>query len=121
MAEPPGAQQPAPPARIEGIFRSGSLTAISVVVGFSLGFLVRWSGLPGRWARSDVFAVAAISVGAALQIKALVDLLSVDSLIVARYARAIRIFVVGLVFVAAGVVAAIFAGIIGRGGLALSG
>lgn len=111
----------APPQKIEGIFRSGSLTAISVVIGFSLGFLVRWSGLPGRWAGSDVFAVAGITLGVGLQIKALIDLLSVNSLVLACYQRAIRIFVAGRIIVAAGVVAAIFAGIVGRGGMALQG
>jgi hypothetical protein len=115
---PPGPEEP---PKIEAIFRSGSLTAISVVIGFSLGFLVRWSGLPGDWARSDVFAVTAITIGVALQIKAMIDLLAVRSLIVACYERAVRIFMAGLVLVAAGVVAAIFAGIVGRGGMALSG
>lgn len=119
MADTPPVPQE--PAKIEGIFRSGSITAISVVVGFSLGFLVRWSGLPGRWAGSDVFAVLGITLGVALQIKALVDLLSVKSVIVTHYERAIRIFVVGLVLVAIGVVAAIFAQIIGHGGVALHG
>jgi hypothetical protein len=109
------------PARIEGIFRSGSITAISVVVGFSLGFLVRWSGLPGRWAGSDVFAVVGITLGVALQIKALVDLLAVRSVIVSRYERAVRIFVAGLILVAVGVVAAIFAQLLGHGGVALHG
>jgi hypothetical protein len=123
MADPASVPAPKPdePARIEGIFRSGSITAISVVVGFSLGFLVRWSGLPGRWAGSDVFAVLGITLGVALQIKALIDLLSIRSLLVSFYERAIRIFVAGLVLVAIGVVAAIFAQLLGHGGAALHG
>jgi len=124
MAETPSAP-PKPaneePARIEGIFRSGSITAISVVVGFSLGFLVRWSGLPGRWAGSDLFAVVGITLGVAFQIKALVDLLAVKSVIVTHYERAVRIFVVGLILVAIGVVAAIFAQLLGHGGVVLHG
>ena len=109
------------PAKIEGIFRSGSITAIGVVVGFSLAFLVRWSGLPGRWTNSDLFAVAGIILGVGFQIKALVDLLAVRSVFVAHYERAVRIFVIGLVLVAAGVVAAIFADLIGFGGHVLHG
>ena len=35
--------------KIEATFRNGSLTAISVVLGFSLSFLNRWAGLPGAW------------------------------------------------------------------------
>ena len=118
---PPAPKEPVPPPKIEGIFRSGSLTAISVVLGFSLGFLVRWSGLPGRWAESDIFAVIAITIGIAVQIRALIVLLAVDSMIVSQYQRAIRIFIVGLTIVAAGVIAAIFANIIGHGGMTLQG
>ena len=114
---PPGPDEP----RIDGIFRSGSITAISVVLGFSLGFLARWSGLPGPWAGSDLFAVAAITLGVALQIKALVDLLAVRSLIVVHYERAIRIFVAGLIVVALGVIVAVFAEVLGRGGFVLQG
>jgi hypothetical protein len=107
--------------KIDAIFRSGSITAVSVVVGFSLGFLSRWGGLPGEWAKSDVFAVVAITLGIVLQIISLIDLLSVKSLVLARYERAIRIFVIGLILVALGVVAAIFASLLGHGGIALHG
>jgi hypothetical protein len=116
---PPGPDEPAPPPKVEGIFRSGSITAISVVVGFSLGFLSRWSGLPGPWQGSDVFAVVAITLGVALQIKSLVDLLAVRSVIVAFYERSIRIFVAGLILVALGVTVAIFAQVLGHGGVVL--
>jgi hypothetical protein len=123
MAHTPSApaESTADEPRVEGIFRSGSLTAIGVVLGFSLAFLVRWSGLPGRWATSDLFAVTVITLGVALQIKSLVDLLAVKSVIVSNYERAVRIFVVGLVLVALGVVAAIFAHLIGYGGVVLHG
>ena len=125
MARTPPTTPPKPttdePARVEGIFRSGSMTAIGVVLGFSLAFLVRWSGLPGRWETSDLFAVTAITLGVALQIKALVDLLAVKSVIVANYERAVRIFVVGIVSVAVGVIAALFGHIAGYGGLVLHG
>lgn len=121
MVDTTPSSQPTPPQKVEGIFRSGSITAISVVVGFSLGFLSRWSGLPGKWAGSDVFAVAAITLGVSLQIKSLIDLLSIRSLILAFYERSIRIFVAGLALVAVGVAAAIFAQIIGYGGVVLRG
>ncbi len=106
-------------ARIDSTFRNGSLTAIGVVVGFSLGFLSRWAGLPGDWSRSDLLAVFAITIGIVLQIKALADLLSVKSLILSRYNRAIRIFLAGLILVAVGTGAAIFADLMGFGGIAL--
>ncbi|MBZ6077079.1 hypothetical protein [Microvirga puerhi] len=113
--------EPVQAPKIDAIFRSGSITAVSVVVGFSLGFLSRWGGLPGDWAKSDVFAVFAITLGIVLQITSLIALLSVKSLFLSRYERAIRIFVTGLILVALGVVAAIFAGLIGYGGIALHG
>jgi len=108
-------------ARIDSTFRNGSLTAIGVVVGFSLGFLSRWAALPGDWPHTDLVSVAAITLGIMLQIKALADLLSVKSLILARYNRSVRVFLVGLVLVAFGVVAAIFADILGFEGIALAG
>ena len=108
-------------ARIDSTFRNGSLTAIGVVVGFSLGFLSRWAALPGEWSRVDLVSVATITLGIALQIQALAELLSVKSLILARYNRAVRVFLVGLILVAFGVVAAIFADIVGYDGIALEG
>jgi hypothetical protein len=104
------------PATIDSTFRNGSLTAIGVVVGFSLGFLSRWASTPGEWTRPDLVAVTAITLGIALQIKALAELLSRQSLAVHRYDRAVRIFLTGLILVAVGVVLAIFAEVIGLGG-----
>ena len=106
---------------IDSTFRNGSLTAMGVVVAFSLGFLSRWAGLPGSWTGSDIFAVAAITLGVSLQVKALVDMLSVRSLIVVRYNRSVRVFMAGLILVTAGIAAAIFADLVGLGGIALRG
>lgn len=119
------ASRPAEPAprrtTIDSTFRNGSLTAIGVVVGFSLGFLSRWAGTPGNWSATDLVAVVAITLGIALQIKSLAELLSVESLVLARYNRAVRIFISGLILVAIGVAFAIFADIIGHDGSALRG
>jgi len=109
------------PERIDATFRNGSLTAIGIVVAFSLGFLSRWGGTPGSWTRSDAFAVVAITIGIALQIKALADLLSVRCLAFVVYRRAIRAFLAGLVLVSVGVAAAIFADLFGYGGIVLRG
>jgi hypothetical protein len=110
-----------PRATIDATFRNGSLTAIGVVVGFSMGFLSRWAGLPGSWSHSDLVSVGAITLGIALQIKSLADLLSVKSLILARYNRSIRFFLAGVIFVAVGIAAAIFADILGYEGITLEG
>ena len=113
MVEKPEAG-PSPAERlIESAFRNGSLTAISVVLGFSLSFLNRWAALPGLWSRTDIITVAAISFGIALQILSVALLLLVGSLALRRYNRAVVIFLVGLTFVVAGVALAIMGDILG--------
>jgi hypothetical protein len=109
------------PATIDATFRNGSLTAMGVVVGFSLGFMSRWASTPGEWSHADLVAVAAITLGMAFQIKALADLLARTSLSAARYDRSVRFFLVGLVLVAAGVMTAVFAEVFGFGGSVLVG
>lgn len=106
---------------IEATFRNGSITAIGVVVGFSLGFLSRWSALPGQWAHSDLVSVVMIALGLGLQIKSLADLLLITSLQIKRYNRSIRIFLADLILVGAGIVLAIFADHFGLGGIVLQG
>ena len=102
-------------ARIPPEFRNGSLTAVSVLVGFSLSFLSRWAGTPGKWHAADVVAVVLIVTGSALQIFALGSMLFLSSMVVANYERAIRIFLVGLGIVAVGVAIAILGEIFGFG------
>ncbi|WP_262028863.1 hypothetical protein [Microvirga sp. Mcv34] len=109
------------PQRVDSTFRNGSITAIGVVVGFSLGFLSRWSAVPGEWTHSDLVSVALITVGLALQVKALADLLLVSSLQLKRYNRSIRFFLTGLILVGLGVVLAVFADLLGMGGIVLQG
>jgi uncharacterized membrane protein YczE len=107
--------------RVDSTFRNGSITAIGVVVGFSLGFLSRWSALPGEWMHSDLVSVGLITLGLALQVKALADLLLVSSLQLKRYNRYIRFFLTGLILVGIGVVFAVFADLFGFGGIVLQG
>jgi hypothetical protein len=107
--------------RIDSTFRNGSVTAIGVVVGFSVGFLSRWSALPGEWMHSDLVSVALITLGLALQVKSLADLLLVSSLEVKRDNRSIRFFLTGLILVGLGVVLAVFADLLGFGGIVLQG
>jgi hypothetical protein len=120
MDEVPKVLDPAVrPAAIDATFRNGSLAVMSVVGGFSLGFLSRWASLPGTWTLTDLFAVAAITIGIFLQVKALADMLSVKSLLLEYYNRTVRTFSVGLVLVFVGVAAAIVMDLIGLGGSVL--
>ena len=85
------------PARkqIDSTFRNGSVTAIGVVLAFSLGFLNNWSSLPTAWIPEDLIAVALIAGGIAFQIWAMAGMLSVASLEVPVYQRIVRIFLIG--------------------------
>jgi hypothetical protein len=109
------------PKSIDSTFRNGSITAIGVVVGFSLGFLSRWSALPGEWSTSDLLSVALITLGLAFQVKALADLLLISSLQLKRYNRSVGIFLTGLILVSLGVILAVFADIMGFSGIVLEG
>lgn len=122
MDEAPQVLQPAvQPAMVDVAFRNGSLAVMSVIGGFSLGFLSRWAGLPGAWTPTDVVAVVLITLGILLQVVALVNMLAVKSLVLACYNRMVGIFVVGLVLVFMGVAAAILMDLIGIGSSVLKG
>ena len=89
----PAAEHRAPaPATIHLLFRNGSLTAISVLVGFSLSFLSHWAGTPGQWHVTDLIAVTLIVIGIGLQIWALSSMLFVSSLIAEKYMHVVRLF-----------------------------
>jgi hypothetical protein len=104
----PPAPKPQPARKqIDSTFRNGSVTAIGVVLAFSLGFLNNWSSLPTAWIPEDLVAVALIAGGIAFQIWAMAGMLSVASLEVPVYQRIIRIFLIGLTLVALGVLMAI--------------
>ena len=106
---------------IDSTFRSGSLTAISVLVGFSLSFLTRWAASPGPWRAGDLFALSAIVLGIAFQIAALASLLAIHSLLLRNYNRAVKVFLAGLALVATGVGIAITEGVADYGQQLLGG
>ncbi len=112
MPEPSEAKD-GPPERIDSTFRNGSLTAIGVVVGFSLGFLSSWATADGAWNWLDMVGVGFILVGIALQIWSLSGMLGVASLIRARYERLVRLFLIALCITATGVSLAVFGDMIG--------
>ena len=93
--------------RIGETFRSGSITAVGVIAGFSLTFLTAWSASPIPWRSVDALAVIPLVVGVGLELWSLAKLLDPDSLVLVRYRRAVRIFLAGLVLVAIGVAAAL--------------
>ncbi|WEK48586.1 MAG: hypothetical protein P0Y66_12175 [Candidatus Kaistia colombiensis] len=92
-----------PTPRIDSTFRNGSLTAIGIVIGFSLGFTVRWATDDSPWMPTDYFEAAALGIGIALQIVALAEMLRIDSLEIPVYLRAKNHFMLGLLLTAAGI------------------
>lgn len=97
----------ASPECIEAVFRNGSVTVVGVVAGFSLSFLTAWAANPLPWQLHDLVGLVPLMIGIALQLAALAGLLQPSSLERPRYDRAVRLFLIGLVLVAAGVVIAI--------------
>jgi hypothetical protein len=101
---------PPPPKshkRIDSTFRNGSVTAIGVVLAFSLGFLNNWSALPTAWVPTDLIAVVLLAVGIGFQIWGMAGMLEPESLDEQVYRRLVRFFLIGLGCVAFGVFLAI--------------
>jgi hypothetical protein len=96
------------PERIESSFRHGSITAVGVFTAFSLGFLTAWGANPIPWGLNDLAPLAAIALGVIFEMIALAKLLDPRVLEMPRYRAAIRFFLIGMVFVAIGVAAALF-------------
>jgi hypothetical protein len=95
------------PARIEPSFRYGSAIMIGVLSGFSLAFLTNWAANPIPWNWNDLFGVIPLVVGVVLELVAVWMLLDPRTLELARYRRAIRFFMTGMVLVGIGVCLAI--------------
>ena len=89
-------------------YRQGLVTAITVILGFSLAF-VRFWGLesPGRWTTGDIVSAAAVAVGTGFQLFALFQSLRVEDNAPPQYARTVRYFLVGVLVVMLGLFAAI--------------
>ncbi|AVA24467.1 hypothetical protein ACXHXG_14000 [Rhizobium sp. LEGMi198b] len=99
--------------KIDSTFRNGSLTAVGIIVGFSLSFINRWVSGPNDWSRVDILPMAVMVVGIAVQVKVFADLLARDSLLVVKYDRARRLFLIGVLIVAAGIAIALANDILG--------
>lgn len=95
--------QPASADRIEPSFRYGSAIIIGVLTGFSLAFLTSWAANPLPWGWKDLPGVVILVTGVILQTVAVWKLLNVRSLELAYYKRAMRFFMVGMIFVGIGV------------------
>jgi hypothetical protein len=107
---PPPAPPPAPPAAPPTIptgYRQGIITAITVLLGFSLAFWRFW-GLesPGKWQARALFAAASLLVAVVLQIIALFRALRIEDDVVSEYRQTVRWFIASAVALLVGLAAA---------------
>ncbi|TCH99038.1 hypothetical protein EJV46_10870 [Roseococcus sp. SYP-B2431] len=106
--------EPTPePETIDSNFRNGSLTAVGIILGFSLNFLSHWASNPLDWSTIDLLPLTPLAVGIGFQVEALAELLRRDSLLATRYERAMRVFLVGVLLVASGIALALLNDILG--------
>lgn len=101
--------------RIDATFRNGSITAVGILTGFSLGYVSQWVSDPSPWDIYDLFAVCPMILGIIMQVIALAALLSVSSLYLAHYNRAKATFLIGLCLTAIGMTIAMGLDISGFG------
>ncbi len=117
----PKPEEKEPEEKIDATFRNGSLTAVGIILGFSLSFISHWVSNPNDWSRIDILPSSFLLVGIVIQLKVLSDLLARDSLIAARYDRSRRLFMIGLLIVAVGMGIALVNDIFGLGKMPLLG
>lgn len=92
---------------INATFRNGSVAVVGVLSGFSLTFLTAWAANPLPWQIHDLIGLTPLTLGIGFELIALAALLHPNSLERARYDRAIRIFLAGLMLVGLGVIVVI--------------
>ncbi len=79
-------------------FRSGVITAITVVLGFSFLFLRSWAfELPGEWTPSSVIAAVLLLLSIVLQLAALWRSLQLKDRAAAEYRLTLRWFLAAIV------------------------
>ena len=94
----PTAHSPLPPPIVPSGFRQGIITAITVLLGFSLTFWRFW-GLesPGYWSRASLAAAVCLIVAVALQILALFRALRLEDDSIPEYRKTVRWFIVSAI------------------------
>ncbi|KAI3593556.1 hypothetical protein D9X30_1283 [Cupriavidus sp. U2] len=95
---------PAPlPPTVPSGFRQGIITAITVLLGFSLAFWRFWGfESPGYWSRGSLAAAACLILAVALQILALFRALRVEDDSIPEYRRTVRWFIASALALLAG-------------------
>ncbi|RZT29038.1 hypothetical protein [Cupriavidus agavae] len=83
-----------PPAVVPAGYRQGIITAITVLLGFSLAFWRFWGfESPGRWNVRALVAALCLVAAVALQILSLFRALRIEDEVVSEYRRTVRWFI----------------------------
>ena len=89
------------------ISRSALVTAIGILLGFTLAFFERWNSAPGEWERHHILPLAGLILGGALMVISLYRALVPHDQSVRRYENTVRLFVAGIILVLVGFILAI--------------
>ncbi|AQV99024.1 hypothetical protein BJN34_34665 [Cupriavidus necator] len=85
---------PSPPQVVPNGYRQGIITAITVLLGFSLAFWRFWGfESPGHWNLRALFAAVSLLAAVSLQIVALFRALRIEDDAVDEYRRTVRWFI----------------------------
>ena len=104
--EPAAPSKPAPQVVPTG-YRQGIITAITVLLGFSLGFWRFWGfDSPGEWDWRSLLAAVALLAAVVLQIVALFRALRVEDDAVPEYRKTVRCFIASAIALVIGLAAA---------------
>jgi len=108
-----GKSQPTPSAgaheqNVPQGYRAGIITAITVLLGFSLAFLRFWGfEAPGKWTLRSVISTGILVLAVALQIFALFRSLQLEDDLVSEYRKTVAWFIASAVALLLGLLLAV--------------
>jgi heme O synthase-like polyprenyltransferase len=113
-AAPPAPPAAPPPQVVPNGYRQGIITAITVLLGFSLAFWRFW-GLesPGEWDLRSLFAAVSLLAAVLLQIVALFRALRIEDDVVDEYRKTVRCFIASALALVVGLALAMIDAAIG--------
>jgi len=92
--QPSPAPEPAPRRPLPAGYREGIITAITVIIGFSLAFVRYWAfEAPGDWTARSIFALVALLIPIAAEIYTLYRALLVEDDDEATYKVTVKWFI----------------------------